>query len=105
MLNILSYAFWPSAFPQITKKIQLSEIKNLLNELIFFPCLFRAAHEAYGSSQVKDRIRAAAANLRHSHSSARSKPHLRPPPQLTAMPDPYPTEQGQSLNPHPHGYY
>ena len=24
-------------------------------------------------------------------------------PQLAAMPDPYPTEQGQGSNPHPHG--
>ena len=24
--------------------------------------------------------------------------------QITAMPDPYPTEQGQGLNPYPHGY-
>ena len=29
---------------------------------------------------------------------------LQPTPQLTAMPDPYPTESGQGLNLHPHGY-
>ena len=33
-------------------------------------------------------IRAAAAGLHHSHSHARSWPHLGPTPQLTAMPDP-----------------
>ena len=29
---------------------------------------------------------------------------LWPTPQLTAMPDPWPAEQGQGSNPHPHGY-
>ena len=35
---------------------------------------------AYGSSQVKGRIGAAAAGLHHSHSNAGPKPHLRPIP-------------------------
>ena len=35
----------------------------------------RAAPEAYGGSQARDRIRAAAAVLHHSHSNARSEPH------------------------------
>ena len=43
---------------------------------------------AYGSSQTRGHIRATAAGLQHSHSNARSEPHLRPTPQLTAMPDP-----------------
>ena len=38
--------------------------------------LFRAASMAYGSSQARDQIKAAAASLRHSHSNARSEPHL-----------------------------
>ena len=38
-------------------------------------------------------------------SSNRSKPHLRPTPQLTAMPHPQPIEQGQGLNQHPHRHY
>ena len=29
--------------------------------------------------------------------------HVRPTPQRTATPDPQSTEQGQELNPHPHG--
>ena len=58
----------------------------------------------YGSSQARGRIGAAAAPLSHSHSSIRSQPHLQPTPQLTPMPDPQPTEQGQGLNPQPHGY-
>ena len=43
---------------------------------------------AYGSSQARGRIRVIAANLHHSHSNARSQPHLLPTPQLMAMPDP-----------------
>ena len=35
------------------------------------------------------RIGAVAASLCHSHSNTRTKPCLRPTPQLTAMPDPY----------------
>ena len=35
---------------------------------------------------------------------AESEPHLQPTPQLMAMPDPQPTEQGQGLNLHPYGY-
>ena len=43
---------------------------------------------AYGVSQARGQIRAAAAGLRHSHSNATSEPHLRPIPKLTATPDP-----------------
>ena len=66
-------------------------------------CLFRAAPLAYGSSQARGES-AAAASLCHSHSNTRSEPCLRPTPQLTATRDPSPTEQGQRLNPSPHGY-
>ena len=48
--------------------------------------LFRAAGVAYGSSQARGRLGAAAAGLRHSHRNAGSEPHLRL--QLMAMPDP-----------------
>ena len=57
--------------------------------------IFRATPEAYGSSQATGQIGAVAAGLRHSHSNARSEPHLWPTPQLMAMPDPQSTEQGQ----------
>ena len=70
----------------------------------FFFLLFRATPVACGSSQANGRIRAIAASLRHSHSNVGSEPHLRPTPQLMATPDPKPTEQGQGLNPYPHGY-
>ena len=49
---------------------------------------FRAAPVAYGGSQAKGWIWAAASSLHHSHSNTRSKPRLQPTPQLTAIPDP-----------------
>ena len=48
-------------------------------------------------------IRAVDTGLHRSHSNAGSEPHLGPTPQLTATPDPRPTEQGQRSNLHPHG--
>ena len=41
---------------------------------------------AYGGSQARGRIGAAASGLRHSHSNAGSKPRLWPTLQLTVMP-------------------
>ena len=54
----------------------------------FFFGLFRAAGVTYGGSQDRGPIGAAAAGLGHSHSNARSGPHLQFTPQLTATPDP-----------------
>ena len=62
-------------------------------------CLFRATPVAYGGSQARGRIGAIAGGLHYSHSNAGSKPFLGPVPQLTAMPDPLPTERGQRSNP------
>ena len=59
---------------------------------------------ACGSSRARNQIRAAAASLQHSHSNTGSKPPLQSVSQLTAMPDPQPTEHGQGSNPHPLGY-
>ena len=56
-------------------------------------------------SQARGLIRAAAAGLHHSHSNTGSELCLWPTPQLTATPDPWPTEWGQGLNQHPHGYW
>ena len=39
-------------------------------------CLFRAAPMAFGDSQARHRVRAVATDLCHSHSNARTKPHL-----------------------------
>ena len=50
--------------------------------------LSRAAPAAFGGSQVGGRIGATATGPYHSHSHASSELHLRPTPQLMAMPDP-----------------
>ena len=52
----------------------------------FLFCLFRAAPAAYGSSQVRGQIGAAAASLHHSHSSTGSNSCLQP--QFMVPPDP-----------------
>ena len=54
--------------------------------LYFFFGLYRPALAAYGSSQARGRIRAAAASL--FHSNAAFEPHLPPILQLTATLDP-----------------
>ena len=56
--------------------------------IFFFFCLFRATPTACGGSQARGQIGATAAALHNSHSNGGSRPHLRPVPQLTAMPDP-----------------
>ena len=70
---------------------------------IYFFCHYRSAPMAYGSSQVRGWIGAIATSLCHSHSNVGSELCLWSTPQLTAMPDPQPTERGQGSNPHPHG--
>ena len=52
------------------------------HSFFFLFCLFRVAPEAYGGSQARGLIGAVAASLPYSHSNARSKPCLRPAPQL-----------------------
>ena len=57
----------------------------------FFFCLFAiswAAPVAYGGSQARGLIGAAATSLHQSHSNAGSEPRLQPTAQLTATPDP-----------------
>ena len=68
---------------------ELGHKKITLQFFFFFViCLFSAALTAYGGFQARGQIRAVAASLRQSRSNARSKPCLRPTPQLTATPDP-----------------
>ena len=91
--------------------LQVERILNLLSSRsafflsipFFFICLF-VFRPVYGSSQARGQIWAIVAGLHHSHSNARSEPHLWSAPQLMARQDPWPTEWGQGLNPHPHGY-
>ena len=66
--------------------------------------LFKAAPMSYGSSQARGRIGAAVAGPHHSHRNMGSEPHLQTTSQLPATQNPQATEQGQGLNPHPHGY-
>ena len=63
-----------------------TEFDDTSSHLFFF--FFRATLEAYGSSQARSQIGAAAAGLHHSHSNTGSEPQPRPTPQLTAVPDP-----------------
>ena len=88
--------------------VLLARLLTFLGFLSFFFflfsfCLFRATLSAYGGSQARGRIGAIATGLRQSHSHISSKLHLRPPPQLTTTPDPWPTECDQGSNPCPHG--
>ena len=57
---------------------------------LMYSCFLRL----FSAAQARDQIRAAAASLCHSHSNVGSMPHLQPPPQLTATPEPQPDEQG-----------
>ena len=61
-------------------------------------CPFNDMPVAYGGSQAKGLIRAVAASLHQNHSNARSETSLKTTPELMAMPDPQPTEQGQGSN-------
>ena len=70
----------------------------------FFFLSFRATSVVDGSSQARGQIRAVTASLCQSHSNMGSKVCLRPTPELTATPDPQPTECDQGLNLYPHGY-
>ena len=81
--------------PDLDLKVITSALKSKQLFIYFVFCLFRAAPAAYGGSQAKGPIGAVAAGLHHSHSHIRSEPRLRPTPQLTATPDPQPTERGQ----------
>ena len=81
----------------------LSRRAEMIFPYFFFFLIFRAAPTAYGCSQARRLIRSVATSLCHSHSNKGSKPHLWPIPQLTAMLDPQPTEQGWRLNLQPHG--
>ena len=55
---------------------------------IYLFCFFRAAPAAYGGFQTRGQVGAAAASLRHSHSTAGPVLPLRPTPQLMATLDP-----------------
>ena len=66
-------------------------------------CHFQGRSRSIWSSQARGPIGAAATGLHQTHSNVGSKQRLQPTPQLTAMPDPQPTEQGQGWNLQPPG--
>ena len=68
-------------------KVQMFPFLHILTNTCFCFC-FRATPAAYGSSQARSRIRAAAAGQLHGHSNKGSKLHLRPMLWLVATPDP-----------------
>ena len=72
----------------------------IYKKAFLFFSLFFSTPAAYGSSQARDAVGAAAASLHHSHSNAGSKPHLQFTPQLMATPDPQPTLRGWRLDLH-----
>ena len=98
---ILSFCWW--FWVEILKGYALSLCGFKYYFYLFIFCILRAAPEAYGGSQDRGLIRAVAASLRQSHRHVGSKLRLRPTAQLTATPDPSPTERGQGSNPQPHG--
>ena len=86
---------YPPMYPSTHPKTLSEELSYTTNHAgyrkyssFFFLFLFRATSVTYGNSQARGQIRAAAAYLHHSHSNARSEPHLQPTQQLTVMPDP-----------------
>ena len=81
-------------FPAKPRRELLTAILSFFLSMYLFILLFRATPTVYGGSQARGRIRARAAGLRHSHSNTRSELCLWPTPQSTAMPEPWPTEQG-----------
>ena len=69
-------------------QIQTSALWDLYFSFFFSFFFFRAIPVAHGGSQARGQMGATASSLDHSHSNVESQPHLRPTPQLKAMPDP-----------------
>ena len=87
-LCLLFGAFKPFTFKvNLDISVLISIFLIILDYYYYYYYYFEgAAPTAYGYSQARGWIGAVAAG--HSHSNARSKPHLWTTPQLTAMPDP-----------------
>ena len=87
LLNFPLLNFKSNSLP-MGNKIMSEESLFLFHLFIYlFIAFFRAAPEAYGSSQARGPIGVVAAGLHLSHSNTRSETHLQPTSQLTAMPD------------------
>ena len=91
LLLYLRFDPWPRNFCMLgaaNEKKKKKEKENHLGEMrridwgrsgpggyLFIYLLFRATPTAYGGSQARDQIKAAAARLHHSHSNTRSLTH------------------------------
>ena len=66
---------WPLCAQELHPQVQDESVQRLFFFVFFFFFVF-LGHAAYGSSQARDRVRATAAGLNHSHSNVGSKPPL-----------------------------
>ena len=76
----------PGVFNEALRETTQAQWWFLPDPLLLFVFFFMPPSVAYGGSQTRGQLGAAAANLRHSHGNARPEPHLQL--QLAAMPDP-----------------
>ena len=97
---------WARDRIQATAGIYASAGNSLAVWFFFFLFLFafRVTSAVYEISQARAWIRATAACLHHSHNNVGANMCLQPTLHHEATPDPWPTEQGQVSNLHPHGY-
>ena len=88
--SLKCYLLWEKMKPNCkSKNREIVENKMRESTLLYFAILFfffRAAPVAYGSSQARGLIRAAADS--HGHCNTGSKPRLQPTPELSATLDP-----------------
>ena len=77
-----NHRYGHTSYNWIFNHMSVNFVLNQGQLVCLFVCLFRAKPAAYGSSQARDWIRAAAASLYHSRSNAGSEPRLQPTPQF-----------------------
>ena len=94
---------WEKYFPLHIPKQHIDWNSMFIRLFFVFFWGGRVTPAAYGSSQARGWIGAAAACLHHSNRG--SEVYLRPTLQLTITLDPQPTEQSQESNPYPHRQY
>ena len=78
--------------------LDLKHVNFLDLRFVFVFAFLGAAPEAYGSSQARGQIVAAASSLHCSHGNVGSELRLRPTPQLTVTTDPLTADRGQGSN-------
>ena len=108
-LSVSSVSWWNCHFYSITVAVlEVREVRQrkakVVCFLFFVFFFFRAAPEAYGSSQVRGQIGARVVSLHHSHSNAGSKLCLQLILQLRANAGSLMHWTRLGIKPHPHGY-